>query len=198
MLCVGRFNGNQMYFTPDLATNAMQHELCTLNSVHFVEVGESTSDGLHISVINAFCESMHTAIESRSDQTIVVCPAVRDVMTGSDTCLLCGAFLLLCNETSGLESLDHVLSAFKDTLQGYLAARRTAIVDCWTALHRARAIGWLSITYDDDHEPPLDVEMSRHYALASNGGVHVLVPGKLLLFPAPAPLPADQAWIGFK
>ena len=37
--------------------------------------------------------------------------------------------------------------------------------------------------------------MASHYALAYNGGVHVLVPGKLLLFPAPAPLPADQAWV---
>ena len=36
--------------------------------------------------------------------------------------------------------------------------------------------------------------MASHYALACNGGVHVLVPGRLLLFPAPAALPAGEAW----
>jgi hypothetical protein len=37
--------------------------------------------------------------------------------------------------------------------------------------------------------------MVSHDALACNGGVHVLVPGKLLLFTAQAPLRADQAWV---
>ncbi len=40
----------------------------------------------------------------------------------------------------------------------------------------------------------LDVEMASHYALNSNGGVHILVPGKLLYFPAPKALPVNQAW----
>ncbi len=56
-------------------------------------------------------------------------------------------------------------------LQIHVAARWPAIVDHWTALHRARAIGWLGIADDDDeHEPALDVETASHYALASKGG----------------------------
>ena len=171
----------------------MQQKTCMLSSPHFVEVGGSsdqTENGLPISVIHAFCESMRSTIESRPDQPIVVCPEDNDIQTVGNACKLCGAFLLLCQGAG----LDHVLSAFRGTLQGCLAARRTAIVDCWAALHRARVLGWLGSADDDEREPTLDVEMASHYALACNGGVHVLVPGKLLLFPAPAPLPADEAW----
>ena len=133
---------------------------------------------------------MRDTIESRPNQPIVVCPADHATGTMSDACLLCGAFVLLCEDAG----LDDVLSTFEEALQGRLAARRAAIVDCWTALHRARALGWLGATDNDASEPALDVEMASHYALDCNGGVHVLVPGKLLLFPAPAPLPTDQAW----
>ena len=36
--------------------------------------------------------------------------------------------------------------------------------------------------------------MAAHYALPANGGLHIVVPDKLLLFPAPAPLPAGRSW----
>ena len=190
MLCFGK----QLHFTLDSAAEAMQQQLCLLNASHFVEVGGSSlqaADGLHIAVIHAFCESMRDTIESRPNQQIVVCPADLAMGTKSDACLLCGAFVLLFEDAI----FDDVLSTFKDALQGCLAAHRAAIVDCWAALHRARALGWLGATdIKYASEPALDVEMASHYALAHNGGVHVLVPGKLLLFPAPAPLPADQAW----
>ena len=152
----------------DLAAKTLQqHDLCLLSSAHFVEVGGSsisTADGLHISVIHAFCESMSETIESRPDQPIVICPADCDIGTVSDACQLCGAFVLLFEDAG----LDAVLSTFKDALHGPLVERRTAIVDCWTALDRARALGWLGATGDDAGEPALDVEMASHYALASN------------------------------
>ena len=185
--------GKHLHFTSDSAGNAMQHESLTLSLAHFVEIGGSstpTANGLHISVIHSFCESMRATIESRPDQPIIVCPEHHGVRTVSNACQLCGAFLILCEGAT----LDRVLSAFKHALQGFLPPRRTAIVDCWAALHRARTLGWLG-NADDEHEPALDVEMACHYALACNGGVHVLVPGKLLLFPSPGQLPADQAWV---
>ena len=36
--------------------------------------------------------------------------------------------------------------------------------------------------------------MAVHYALPDTGGLHIIVPDKLLFFPAPASLPAGQAW----
>ena len=36
--------------------------------------------------------------------------------------------------------------------------------------------------------------MASHYALTYNGNVRILVPGKLVFFPAPKALPAHRAW----
>ena len=33
-----------------------------------------------------------------------------------------------------------------------------------------------------------------HYASPANGDIHMVVPGKIICFPSPANLPADQAW----
>ena len=33
-----------------------------------------------------------------------------------------------------------------------------------------------------------------HYASPANGGIHMVVPGKIICFPSPADLPADQHW----
>ena len=71
-------------------------------------------------------------------------------------------------------------------------AYRSNLSDCWAALHRARDLTWLSVTNED--EAALDVEMASHYARECNGNIHVLVPGKLLLFPTPAVLPDGQSW----
>ena len=56
-------------------------------------------------------------------------------------------------------------------------------------LARARDLRWVRTTSGDSDEPTLDVEMARHYAHPANGGVHVLVPGRLVLVPPPAQLP---------
>jgi hypothetical protein len=109
---------------------------------------------------------MRDTIESRPDQPIVVCPADHDIGAVSNACQLFGAFVLAFEDAG----LDAVLSTIKEALHGRLAARRDAIVDCWAALDRARALGWLGATGDDAGEPALDVEMASHYALASNGG----------------------------
>jgi hypothetical protein len=41
----------------------------------------------------------------------------------------------------------------------------------------------------------LDMEEYMHYALAANGGVRVVVPGRLLFLPPPRTLPAGRAWL---
>ena len=33
-----------------------------------------------------------------------------------------------------------------------------------------------------------------HYASPANGDIHMVVPGKIICFPSPADLPADQHW----
>ena len=60
------------------------------------------------------------------------------------------------------------------------------------ALQLAAGLYWLDCQQDD---APFDIEKSLHYASKANGNIHTLVPGKLLFFVSPHPLPDNQAWI---
>ena len=187
-------------FTAGTAEQAKQQEFCQNNTSHFVEIGESgTTEGAHrvnISTIHAFCEMMANTVDEHRVDPVIVCAENCSPTAKSNACLLCGAYLLLCESMD----LDRVCELFKDTLTTLSASKiarnlNTDIVDCWSALHRARHLHWLGTAHDgDESEPAFDVEMASHYAHPANGNIHVLVPGKLLLFPSPQQLPPDQSW----
>ena len=179
-------------YTPD---QAIANEFCSKNASHFVEIGGKSgitgqTNYLQIAVIHTFCETIRNTLELHHDRSIIVCPADSSFDSLSHVCQLCGAYLLLCE---GLD-LDHVVKAFTNLLAGCPPAYNTNVVNCWAALGRARDLGWLSETNEEENEAVLDVEMACHYALGFNGNIHVLVPGKLLLFPTPAALLDGQSW----
>ena len=185
--------GVQVFFTPFTAAQAQDSPFCQTHAAHFVEVGGAhaikDSQLLHISVIHHFCEYMQGTVDSHRDKSIVICPEDSCSQSVANACLLCGAYLLLCER----RALQHVLTAFESTLSTMARCRSDSVMDCWRALEHARALRWLGAA-DASSEPLYDVEMAAHYACPINGHVHVLVPGRLLLFPAPALLPAGQEW----
>ena len=179
---------NQLHFTPCPATQAVQHECACLESAHFLEIGGSQRDGtdLPLPVILAFCEMVTATLENRPTKPVVVCPEDNNSSTIRSTCMLCGAYLLLVEK----KGLDFVLATFRHVLE----AAAEPIVGCWKALGRASALHWLELANDEGQQPALDMAAASHYAQPANGSVHFLVPGKLLLAPSPAPLPAGQEW----
>ena len=187
--------GKHLHATLLTQAQAIEESFCSNNPSHFVEIGGTTrikgqTDSLDIAVIHAFCETIRNTLDLHPDRSIIVCPADRGCDSLSHVCQLCGAYLILCE---GLDS-NRILNVLAVMLSGCPEAHRSNVVNCWAALHRARDLGWLSETNEDESEAVLDVEMASHYALGCNGNVHVLVPGKLLLFPTPAALPDGQSW----
>ena len=187
--------GKHLHATSHTPAQAIDEEFCLCNTAHFLEIGGSTGSigqtgCLHIAVIHSFCETIRDTLDLLHDRSIIVCPADKSCDSLSNVCLLCGAYLLLHD---GLD-LEHVLNVFKDVLSGCPPAYRTKTVECWSALHRSTALGWLSGANTYENDLALDIELASHYALACNGNVHVLVPGKLLLFTTPAALPDGQSW----
>ena len=61
-------------------------------------------------------------------------------------------------------------------------------------LHRAAGLSWLECDSEQDNAP-FDIEKVFNYVSKANGNIHTLVPGKLLFFVSPHPLPDNQAWI---
>ena len=191
--------GNLVFHTPQTATQAQGSPFCQETTSHFVEIGGAGGfedcQHLHISVLHSFCAYLQDTVEARRDQPIIICPEDASQTSVGMSCLLCGAYLLLCER----KGLAHVLSAFESTLSRIAATSErnmrmtTSITDCWTALSHACALRWLGAA-NETTEPMLDVQRAAHYARPSNGHVHVLVPGKLLLFPTPASFPAGQEW----
>ena len=176
--------GYNLYCTPLTAARARETPFCVNSTIHFVEIGSAkTINDNHISVLHSFCEYMQDTVDSYPGQPIVICPEDSSDASVATACLLCGAYLLL----SQRRDLAHVLSAFEVTFSMMITVparipwMSSSIADCWRALDRARALRWLGAA-DEECEPMLDVEMAAHYArMSSNGNVHVLVPGKLLL-----------------
>ena len=184
-----------IYFTSSNAVLAAQEEVCSLESAHFLEVGGASGNGadLQLRVILAFCKTLSTTVDARPGVPIVVCPESDSPSSLQSARVLCGAYMLLCDQV-GLDVVVSTLSAAMSDIspRGREAVDATTL-DCWTALNHARDLHWIGIPCDGT-EPTLDMELASHYALAANGGVRVLVPGKLLLAPSPAPLPAGQEW----
>ena len=195
--------GERVYFTANTAIQAQKSLFCLTHASHFVEIGGASVKGYSLqppfSILFSFCEYMQDTFGRHSLQRIIICPEDTKQLSIATACLLCGVYLLLC-ESKGLEE---VLVEFGSTLNSLTPDSSefpesdkciaASIRDCWRALDRARDLHWVGVS-DETSELIFDVEMAMHYARPSNGRVRVLVPGKLLLFPAPALLPAGQEW----
>jgi hypothetical protein len=68
-----------------------------------------------------------------------------------------------------------------------------AITDCWRALDKAKEIGWLDFTSPAvDFDNCIDMREYLHYDSPANGGVHVVVPSKLIVFRCPSDDPTNE------
>ena len=147
-----------------------------------------------------FALSILKAKETHQPKKLILCQGsvAQDVVL--ETALLCCAFVILVEKWD----LDAVTQAFPDfahrpvTLPGLELDRSVysvSVLDCWQALVHARERGWMDwSTSPDDDEQPLLVDELIHYAAPANGAVHILAPGKLLLFPSPVDLPDGALW----
>ena len=125
-----------------------------------------------------------------------VCPDQSCLLSVRESVFLFGGFLILAH---GLDA--HCVTASfadfaeQDLLSSTQDERRSTVLDCWQALQHVRDIGWMSWkdgTDDDDQRFLVDEFL--HCADSTNGGVHIVAPGQLLLFTSPVDLPDQQQW----
>ena len=181
-----------------LALKPDQHvRQCFPDWVAAIAVEASVAHGANpIQQIEDFCTRLSLACEA-SNHVMILTGANED-MDITVASLLLGSFLIL---RRGL-SVGTVLETFRDSgLIDLFVPLSTpgdlqviAVPDCWRALGHALRLGWFVPPSSDD-EPLLDARELAHYASAANGGVQVVVPGALLLFPTPSDvMPDGQEW----
>ena len=162
----------------------------------YVTVQASQPDGPDrrfglMQLIDDFCTRLGLACDCQGEdqQRAVVLAENSDGTAMSVASMLLGSFLILRQRLS----VSSVVEAFQDAalhdrfvplLAASAGEHAVTVHDCWRALGHALRLGWLMPPSSDD-EPVLDVDELAHYARAANGGVQIVVPGALLLFPTP-------------
>jgi hypothetical protein len=153
--------------------------------------------------VHAFCEDLLHTQAYKEGKMIVVCSG-RNPKDITNTALLLGSFMILAE---GLD-LETVVGAFEPVAHRFADFDEVLTVhDCWSTLHHVHMhCGWLRLdskhslrllrtgSRDTDNVDTIDMEEYVHYDSPLNGGLHVLVPEKLLVLNCPEDLPEGMAW----
>ena len=160
-----------------------------------------TTHACPVQDVDEFCTRLSLACDSRhsSQQHVLILTENTDDSAFTSASMFLGSFLIL---RRGLAVSD-VLAAFQDVCDLFVplmcaspsdVEQTVTVQDCWCALDHALRLGWFVPSSGDD-EPVLDVGELVHYARTANGGVQIVVPGALLLFPTPSEdVPEGQEW----
>jgi hypothetical protein len=133
---------------------------------------------------------------------IAIC-AGNEQQAMTNAALLVGSFLIM---RLNLQVSD-VVDAFFSISPLLVAYDDFSVEDCWLAIHHSKSLGWLDFelpssqatlsTTDESRAQPapaIDMNEYLHYDDPANGGFHLIVPDRLILFPEPHPTPDGSTW----
>ena len=132
----------------------------------------------------------------RVSKSLIVCvaPGKKGI---THAAMLLGGYLAVCEKLEPETISDEFCSlrshflTFRDADGGDNI--ELTVMDCWAAMHRATAQGWLDFS-DEPSESAIDMVEHLHYDSVANGRLHVVVPNKLIAFPCPTDLPDGRLW----
>ena len=111
----------------------------------------------------------------------------------SGCCTLIGSYLILIERLS----VEEAVAACARLLHRLPVADQTSSKDCWCALLTGKGLGWLSKWYSSPNSTlteGLDMEEYLHYDDPENGGLHFIIPNRLLVFNCPSSLGEGLLW----
>ncbi len=134
--------------------------------------------------------------------TIAIC-AGNELHAMTNAALLVGSFLIMRLDID----VRDVVDAFRSISQLLVAYDDFSLEDCWRSIHHTKTLGWLDFelassqaalpTTDKSRalsSPAIDMLEYLHYDDPANGGFHLVIPDRLLLFPEPHPTPDGSTW----
>ena len=151
--------------------------------------------------INAFAHSIRLEQRRHPNKTLITCVGRRDSGLRPHVAMLFGGFLIL-DEQMNCEQVVELFGTVDDRSALIRPdIKEPSVTDCWRALSHARKLGWLLARgmnlapHASREEFALEVEEMLHYANPINGNIHMVVPSKIICFPAPADLPDNKLWM---
>ena len=146
---------------------------------------------LSLECIYRLCCKIFEAFAKSPENAVVIgpCHSRTDLSNAS---LLAGAFRILCQEST-LSDVIALLEPVSSCFERY--EEDLTVHDALGALDYAKKIGWLAFRSNFEHPASvpvpanflkLDMAEFMHYASNVHGRVHIVVPGKIFVFPEPA------------
>jgi hypothetical protein len=176
--------------------------------LHFVEVHVDEASGMITPTIENICRFVDKAnriLNRTPDRVVIVCvPEDRpDILYAASIAM--GALMILALD----KSFEEAFEAFKNIRDHTNAgsdnswtkdSKHPSIEDCWRALLMAKSLGWIDrsrriCTKSSLTRGTLDIDQYEHYSRTWNGGLHTIIPGKLIVFPDPEDLSEGQLWV---
>ena len=172
----------------------------TLDAVQSAE----TSVSVQLADIHNFVGALKRSVHQNHDKVLVACVKTYDNQMLTNAAILVGAYMIL---VLGMDvaCVKKSFSPVVDLLRKQSIDSNDAsamIIDSWKALQRVHTLGWLEAYNDEissgkckDSNTKFDVDEQNHYADPANGGLRIIVPGRLILMPSPLDLPEGLDWI---
>ena len=156
---------------------------------------------LSLKCIYRLCCKILQAFAENPDHAVVFGPynSPREITNAS---LLAGAVLILCKNGLLLPDVLAMLEPVSCRFEQYEAG--VTIQGALASLAHTKILGWLDFKANFEFGdwaslfepfPKLDMEEFTHYSENVNGGMHILVPSKIILFPEATLNHGAAAWV---
>ena len=148
--------------------------------------------------MHKFCETVDLHVLQNSHRSTALCiggsPSDRIQAT-----FLLGAYLVMRHALHPDEAMQRLAPVLPDgpaVFRGPFDSQSNSLPlrDCLAAMHRSRALGWVSFSEIHSDDAAFDPDEYAHYDSPLNADLHELVPGRIVAAPCPRALPAGAAW----
>ena len=167
----------------------------TLGADAVEDLTEPPSIGLVVGIVPELHELFSRA--RRNNKTIVLCAENPGALTR--VVALLGSVMILV-ENCSVEKVIQKFLPVSDRLTRLDSSSRAmngaestsvSLADVWKALFRAFQLGWIRFTTSPqgvllENTGSFYGELHEHYSCQLNGGIHIIVPGKLVCFATPS------------
>ena len=143
------------------------------------------------------CGAIRQSFNENPDRAVVIGPC-RRLQDITNAALLAGAFFILCQDRA-LSEVAAMLEPASDCFERY--DEDVSVHDALACLDYIKTLGWLDFKADFDAESlpeshsRLNMDEFAHYADRLNGGVHIVVPNRIYMFPETSLEVSDSEWL---
>ena len=162
---------------------------------------ETSCFSVQLADIYNFVVAMSRSVRQNQDKVFVARVNAYHSLNLANAAILIGAYMIFALNMD-VEEVAEAFWPITSRLESETENANALVVDIWKALQRVRNLGLLDVSdvnlsKGTCQPAPLtfDIDEYNHYADPANGGIRIIVPGRLIFMPSPLDLPEDRDWM---